>query len=460
MGVLVVAAGVVLGLRPLHDNSFLTHLATGRLILDRGSVPHVDPYTFTAHGHPWVVQSWLVSVLYASAERLGGMDGVRLVVGALAGALTALCWRLTRPVGGLVPRLALGAVVVAVGAGVWAERPFMVGLIAFALVALAADDGLDPRWLVPVGWIWVNAHGSFPLGIVYLVVVALGSRLDGVDWRHHLRCLRWAGLGMLLGAVGPLGPRALIFPVELLQRQDVLRNVVEWQAPAFTELSQRAFLIQLLAAVVLLARRPSWRASLVLGLFMAAALLGSRNIAVASIALLPTMSSALAGLGSLTAATYVRRGGAILALVVGASSLLVVGRLNEPPLRLTAYPVDALAFLHERGIDIRDVHMAAPEFVGNLLTLIYGPGRRVFYDDRFDMYPPAVSSAELAVTKAKPTVFTELARFKIDLVTVRHDHSMALALTANPAWRVLYTDEHWLVACRRGAALSGPTDRC
>lgn len=457
---LIVAAGVALGLRPLHDNSFLTHLATGRLILDRGSVPHVDPYTFTAHGRPWVVQSWLVSVLYAAAERLGGMDGVRLVVGALAGVLTALCWRLTRAVDGLVPRLALGAVVVAVGAGVWAERPFMVGLIAFALVALAADGGLDPRWLVPVGWIWVNAHGSFPLGIVYLLVVALGSRLDGLDWRHHLRCLWLAALGMLLGAVGPLGPRVLIFPVELLQRQDVLRNVVEWQAPAFIEVSQRVFLIQLVAAVVLLARRPSWRASLVLGVFMAAALLGSRNIAVASIALLPTMSLALAGLGSLTAATRLRRGGAILVVVVGASSLLVVGRLEDPPLRLTAYPVDALAFIDERGIDIQDVHMAAPEFVGNLLTLIYGPGRRVFYDDRFDMYPRSVSTAQLALTKAEPTVFAGLARFDIDLVTVRHDHSMALALTTNPAWRVLYTDEHWLVACRRGAALSGPTDRC
>jgi hypothetical protein len=458
--VLVVAAGVVLGLRPLHDNSFLTHLATGRLILDRGAVPHADPYTFTAHGQPWVVQSWLVSVLYAATERLGGMDGVRLVVGAMAGALTALCWRLTRPVDGLVPRLALGAVVVAVGAGVWAERPFMVGLIAFALVALAADGGLDPRWLVPVGWIWVNAHGSFPLGIVYLLVIALGSRLDGLDWRPQLRCLWLAGVGMLLGAVGPLGPRVLIFPVELLQRQDVLRNVVEWQAPAFTELSQRVFLIQVVAAIVLLARRPSWRASLVLGVFMAAALLGSRNIAVASIALLPTMAVALAGVGSLTAAKHMRRGGVILAVVVGASSLLVAGRLEEPPLQLTAYPVDALAFIDQRGIDTGHVHMAAPDFVGNLLTLVYGPGRRVFYDDRFDMYPPAVSTAELALTKAEPTVFTELARFDIDVVTVRHDHSMALALTISPAWRVLYTDEHWLVACRRGAALSGASDRC
>src|SRR5688572_33360769 len=103
LGLLIVTAGVLLELQPLKDNSFFTHIATGRLILDRGSVPSTDPYTFTAAGEPWVVQSWLVSVLYATAESLAGINGVRLVVGALAGFLAALGWRLLRPVDGLVP---------------------------------------------------------------------------------------------------------------------------------------------------------------------------------------------------------------------------------------------------------------------------------------------------------------------------------------------------------------------
>ena len=79
LGVLFVGAGAAIGLRSLADNSFLTHLATGRLILDSGSVPSHDPYTFTAAGEPWTVQSWLASLLYAVAE-----DVARTVVDSFA----------------------------------------------------------------------------------------------------------------------------------------------------------------------------------------------------------------------------------------------------------------------------------------------------------------------------------------------------------------------------------------
>ena len=63
--------GAYIGSAALSDNSFFTHLATGRLILRDGAIPTVDPYTFTARGEPWVVQSWLASLVYAAVERLG-----------------------------------------------------------------------------------------------------------------------------------------------------------------------------------------------------------------------------------------------------------------------------------------------------------------------------------------------------------------------------------------------------
>lgn len=447
-------------LQPLHDNSFLTHVATGRIILDRGAVPSTDPYTFTASGEPWVVQSWLASVVYAGLESIAGLEALRAFAGLAAGTLAAVAWRILRPIDGLVARLAIGSLFVAVGAGLWAERPLMVGLVAFALVVLAAEGGLDPRWLVPLGWLWVNAHGSFPLGLVYLAVVAIGTRLDGGDGRRELRCLQWAALGVTVGAAGPLGVRALTFPLELLQRQDVLRHVVEWQAPAFDSLSQRAFLAQLLIAIGLLARRPSYRHGVVLAVFTAAALLGSRNLAVASIAMLPGLAAALGGLGSIR--TDLRPTGAkLLAGVMALAAVaMVVGRLNEPPLRLDAYPVDVLAYLDEGGVDLETVHLAAPEFVGNLMTFVYGPGRRVFYDDRFDMFPRGVSRAAVALTDGTPTVFRDLADFDIDLLAARRDSSMALVLTGTDRWRVLFTDEQWVLACRRGAALGGSLRRC
>ena len=60
------------------------------------------------------------------------------------------------------------------------------------------------------------------------------------------------------------------------------------------------FLAEVLVAILVLVRRPSWRAGIPLALFTAAALLGARNVVVASIVLVPGLARGLEGLGSVT----------------------------------------------------------------------------------------------------------------------------------------------------------------
>ena len=460
LGVLFVGAGAAIGLRSLADNSFLTHLATGRLILDTGSVPSHDSYTFTAAGEPWVVQSWLASVLYATAERLGGLDGVRLLMGLIAAALGGLSWSLLRPARGVVARMGVGVLLLAVGAGLWTERPYMLGLLAFGLVALAADGRLNPLWLAPLGWLWVNVHGSFPLGIVFLVVAAVGARLDGDDPSVELRCLRWAVPGMLLGAVGPLGLRVLLFPLELLGRQDLLSNVVEWQAPGFTSISERAFLLQVMVAVVLLVRRPRYRSALLTVVFTAAALVGSRNVVVASLALAPSMAMGLAGLGNLDSSERTRLARLVGVGAMAVAVLLAAVRLGQPAMSLDTYPVDAVAYLVDNEVDLSEHHLAAPDFVGNFLEYVYGPGDKVFYDDRFDMFPDDVSEAALSLTQVQPDVMAQLEGFDIELVAIPRSSPLALVLVSDARWRSLYQDERWVLACERGTLFEGPIGTC
>lgn len=459
-GCVVATAGWVIGLRPLTDNSFFTHLATGRIILDTGSVPSSDPYSFTAHGASWLVQSWLASVLYAAVEHVGGAGALRVLMGATAAVLTALAWRLTRAADSLVPRLAIGVIFVVVGAGLWSERPLMLGLIAFALVMLAVDGRLDARWLVPIGWIWVNVHGSFPLGIVYVVVGAVGSRMDGRELTQPLRVLRWLVLGVGLGAVGPLGPAVLLFPLQLLQRQDILQHVIEWRAPTFDSMSQRAFLLELVLVMLALVRRPSYRGGLLTATFAAAALLGSRNITVASLVFLPMLAEAAPGWGSLRSSPRVPLAYIIAGSGVVAAMLLGGLRLGQRDFELRGYPVDALSFLADRQVDLRVHHLAAQDIVGNFLELVDGPRAEVFYDDRFDMFPPAVSAAHLALVQSSPTLRTELATYGIEIVIWDRTSATGQRMIVDPAWRVLYTDEHWVLSCARGAVLGPSLGRC
>ena len=64
VGLVIVLAGLVIGIHPPGDNSFLTHLATGRIIWDAHSVPSHDPFvnlTLPAGGNIGIIQDPLGS---------------------------------------------------------------------------------------------------------------------------------------------------------------------------------------------------------------------------------------------------------------------------------------------------------------------------------------------------------------------------------------------------------------
>jgi hypothetical protein len=407
-----------------------------------------------------VVQSWLASVVYGVADELAGLDGVRLVMGALTVAIFAVVWRLTRGVESLLPRVAIGGLIVGVAASEWSERPLLVGLLAFALTILAAEGGLDPRWLLPVGWIWVNSHGTFPLGVGFLVVAAVGRRLDVGHWEPERRALAWLGGGILLGALNPLGPRLLLFPIELLQRQDVLREVIEWQAPSFQGFGERVFLLQVVLSVLALAHRPSRRSALLVAVFLAAALLGSRNISVASLVFVPVLAAAAPRVGTLRSAD---QGGPARLLAAGGLAATVVvtaWSLGAGPLALEAYPVTILERLEHAGVDLDEVRMVAPDLVGNLLTVREGAGTAVFVDDRFDMYPEDVLHDALSLTRGRPESLRLLDRYDADLVLLPRAAPLRGILVEADGWRERTRDEGWVLYCRRGAVLGGDAGTC
>ncbi|HJR24468.1 MAG TPA: hypothetical protein VJ804_03280, partial [Acidimicrobiales bacterium] len=461
VGLCLAAIAMAIGLQSLSDNSFFTHLATGRVIVDTGHIPRSDIYTFTAQGTDWVVQSWLASALYGAVDDLAGSDGVRLLMGLLTAGVFLVVWRLTKPAKGLIVRVAIAAVCLGIGASQWSQRPLLFGLLFLGLTVLAAQGAFDPRWLVPVGWLWVNTHGSFPLGLVYLVVVLVGRRLDRDLSEVESRCLRWLLVGVLLGAVNPLGPELLLFPVELLQKQDVLRHVIEWQAPAFRSVGERLFLLEALVAVVALVRRPRYRHGLVLGVFLAAALLGSRNITVASIVLVPLLADAWADVGGIRSDVRDRMASLVGAVGVVAVLGVTVVQLGEPGYSIEGYPTMALDHLEDHHVELAEVRLAAPDVVGNLLELRDGPGRRVFYDDRFDMFPERLTDDVLDLVRGRPEARAALARHRIDLVLWERDQPLATILGGDPEWRLLFDeDDDWVLLCRIGANIGGDLGSC
>jgi hypothetical protein len=232
----------------------------------------------------------------------------------------------------------------------------------------------------------------------------------------------------------------------------VLQQIIEWQSPSFSSGWARLFLVQVLVAVLLLVRRPSYRAAIPLVVFTAAALLGVRNVAVASIVIVPGMAYGLAGLGSITGTE--RRGrGAVAALVVMAvlGGFLVVNATREPAYDLRTYPVDALAWTDAAGWMIPTVNTATQETVGNALELFEGADARVYIDDRVDMYPEEVVDDFLTLLRGRPGWADVLAQDEVDVVVWDSHEPLASLLAADPAWRIPYSDGRWIVACRRSS---------
>src|SRR5207302_11130776 len=88
------------GAQQLHDNGTFTHLPTGIDMATTGAIPRHDPYSFTAHGRPWVVQSWLPEWTYGWTYRLAGYKFVifeQAVPIALLAILLALLSRAGTP---------------------------------------------------------------------------------------------------------------------------------------------------------------------------------------------------------------------------------------------------------------------------------------------------------------------------------------------------------------------------
>jgi len=446
VGAVVALAGFMIGTRPLADNSFFTHLATGRLILRHG-IPHVDPYSFTAHGHLWVVQSWLASAIYAIADRIGGGHALVLLQGCFSAALAGLIWRLARPAETLISRIIVIMPAIAIGASWWVSRPLMFGLLFFAAcVLLAEQDELSPWWLLPIGWLWVNSHGSFPFGPLYFGVRLVGRAIDHGDLSRMRRLFIISVAGVLVGGVNPLGLRLLAFPLSVLGRGTVLHQVVEWRSPDFTNVGNLAFLLSAVAALVMLQRRRSWEEALVAGVLAGAGLFALRNTLIASIALTPILARGVRGLGRIRGdrRTVVALAATGAVVVVAFASL--ASTLNRPAYDLKRYPVAELNWMNSHGLLQKRV--AAPDYVGNFRTLREGANAEVFIDDRYDMYPSAVARSAFAVSDGARGALAELRRRGIDVFLWDRRQAIATIVAESPEWRVVHQTEKWIVAER------------
>ncbi len=444
----VALAGFTLGARPISDNSTFVHIRTGADIADGLGIPRVDPYSFTARGARWVVQSWLPEAVYGWGRRLGG-DGVLVLQQAvLMGVLAWLIARLARS--GTPARTVLTAsVAVGAGAAYWSPRPLLVGLICLALTVTIVERRASPWWLVPVVWVWVNSHGSFPLGLAWLGLAGLGAWIDGRRFpRDWARYVGGFAVGLAVSIVNPLGPKLLAFALTVGDKQEVFRYIREWRSPDFqagTGLFTLVFL--LLAFVVLLRSRPPWRVIVPAVAFFGMGLIAVRNLAMLAIVLAPALGAAMRPAGARADADVEpRRVNLALAGVLAAAFVLFgVGGATGRAIDVSSYPVASVRWLDREGLRGAGQRLAVQDFVGCYLILREGRDARVFIDDRIDMYPVQMTKDYVALLHGEARSLSVLERRRIDVVLWQRDLPLATILGSSDAWQQVRRDGDWVI---------------
>ena len=286
------------------DGDLARHLRVGNYILDHHGLYYHDFLSFTVFGKPFVPYEWGSEILFALADRIGGLPGVVIFTGLIVAATYALVTHFLRS-RGVDPLLALGAGLFAalVSELHWLARPHIfTSLASIILLILLERPQRHWRdlWLVAALFVvWTNLHGGFLFGLVLIGVYLAG---DLVEARFEngqntwLQRAKWHGAALVTAlvacCVNPSGPLLFEHVTGYLGNTLLVNVTEEYRSPNFHDFGPRLFLLALLLIVGGLAihrQRPAYPRLLTLLVTVAFALFSARNIPLFAVTAIPLM---------------------------------------------------------------------------------------------------------------------------------------------------------------------------
>jgi len=462
---LVVAAGCYLlllavGSRLLNDADTYWQIALGDWIVAHREVPHVDTFSATLPGTPWISSQWLAQVLFSQAYAFAGWAGVVVLSAAAIAIALGLLTRFLLDKLAIAPALVLGA-----GGFVLASPHLLARPHALALPVMVAWIGglirtLDERRappfiLLPLITLWANLHGGFTFGIFFIAPVALEALWNAAPAERAHVLLRWIGFGLLAvvaACITPYGPESLLVTSRILGLGQALALINEWRPQDFSTLAN--FELCLLLGIGFALYRgltiPPIRILVLLGL-LHMALAHTRNGEMLGLLAPLVVAAPLAPqLGRRETHPAELRGTAwpvTLALVValGGASIAMAQLVDYQPNPLMT-PARAVAAVKASG---KTHILNSYDFGGYLIASGLAPyidGRTELYGETFFMRHDRATSLQ------DVGAFLRLLRDDQIDVTVLAPHTPAVGLLDRlPDWQRVYSDNVAVVHTRRAA---------
>jgi tetratricopeptide (TPR) repeat protein len=241
----------------LSDADVWSHLAAGQWMIDHGTVPRQDPFTFGPDSGPWVDVDWGFQLLLTAVHGAAGIPGLILFTAVMTAAAAALALAVRRPdwpfsvaVLCWLPALLL----MTWRLGPRPETLSLLFLASFLVVLQRLEERPALVWvLVAIQLLWVNMSSLFILGPVLVLLYLVGlpgdllarNRTAAVkrDWRQ----LGAAGLAVLAACfINPYFFRVFPAAFEVLGKIAVPGNFYQhYVKPYFFEFMSLSDVFQL-----------------------------------------------------------------------------------------------------------------------------------------------------------------------------------------------------------------------
>lgn len=227
-------AGVLpIAFHRMHAQDIWWHLSAGELMLDRHSLPRVDPWSFSRAGQPWVNHEWFADLLFAVWEKCLGVESLMFWQLAVLAAAYLLLFELLRRCTqhSLASFLATGAAAL-LGRPVFEIRPHLYTLLLLVVTLWICWLGSRRTLLcLPVLFLlWSNLHSGVVLGLAWLAIGlwARAAREGRARWIETAVVFVASALATL---AHPYGIEALLYPFAFARGTSPFTGLVEWLSP-------------------------------------------------------------------------------------------------------------------------------------------------------------------------------------------------------------------------------------
>ncbi|MGA9721790.1 MAG: hypothetical protein WBQ86_05005 [Candidatus Binatus sp.] len=482
---LILFSIVIADARQHSDPDLWGHVLWGRELLANGSLPHNNPYSYSAPGFPWLRHEWLSEVVMAAMFDTFGPFGLKLLKFACTACTIFFVASAESETGAPVTwQAAILLVVALILAPVMQFRPQLFDFLSLsAIIALLARHnwrGSAPLWIaVPIVAIWSNFHGGFFIGLLAMGSYGAATIVSDIFAGRGPR--RGLGIIAITAAAAASTLCTFLIPpardtwytlIHEITNPMTHTTMADWK-PLLAALTtadsgsveQKYFVLVLLfftAAVLAVILQPGGADApmvAVAAVMLATAFTAVRNVPIAAIAIAPVITNHISRLAAGRTMT---------------TSPADAGQSHRAP-RLAMevlVAVVAIGFARyngilKRGIDASDSPADAVDFMnshrlaGNVLAdyawgqyvIWHGaPGTKVFIDSRYDLgYPPAVIRDYVALDNGTAGGSHTLAAYPHDFVLLKKDSPAATLMESQPAWRLIYSDQVAMLYARKGA---------